>query len=112
MAPEIHRTIDAIWRLESGRIIAALARMVRDIGVAEDLAHDALIAALEQWPASGIPRNPGAWLMGVAKHRAIDRLRRGQMLDRKHGELAYEIDAASAPPDLDADHSFWNSRLK
>ena len=75
---------------------------MRDIGIAEDLAHDALIAALEQWPASGIPRNPGAWLMGVAKHRAIDHLRRGQMLDRKHGELAYEIDAASAPPDLDA----------
>ena len=96
------QAIDAVWRIESARIIAALARIVRDIGIAEDLAHDALIAALEQWPAEGIPRNPGAWLMGVAKHRAIDHLRRGQMLERKHGELAYGIDAASAPPDLDA----------
>ena len=103
MAPEIHKTIDAIWRLESGRIIAALARMVRDIGVAEDLAQDALVAALQQWPESGIPDNPGAWLTGTAKHRAIDYLRRGQMLARKHGELAYELDSARPDtPDLNA----------
>jgi RNA polymerase sigma factor (sigma-70 family) len=101
-ASDIHDTISTVWRIESARVIAGLARIVRDIGVAEDLAHDALIAALEQWPDSGIPRNPGAWLMGVAKHRAIDHLRRGQLLERKHSELAYEIDAASAPPDLEA----------
>lgn len=101
-ASDIHDAISTVWRIESARVIAGLARIVRDIGVAEDLAHDALIAALEQWPDSGIPRNPGAWLMGVAKHRAIDHLRRGQLLERKHSELAYELDAASAPPDLDA----------
>jgi RNA polymerase sigma factor (sigma-70 family) len=101
-ASDIHDTISTVWRIESARVIAGLARIVRDIGVAEDLAHDALIAALEQWPDAGIPRNPGAWLMGVAKHRAIDHLRRGQLLERKHGELAYELDATSAPPDLDA----------
>ncbi|HVQ42883.1 MAG TPA: sigma factor, partial [Vicinamibacterales bacterium] len=78
MPPEIHKTIDAVWRLESGRVIAALARMVRDIGVAEDLAQDALVAALQQWPESGVPDNPGAWLTAAAKHRAIDYLRRGQ----------------------------------
>ena len=101
-ASDIHDTISTVWRIESARVIAGLARIVRDIGVAEDLAHDALVAALEQWPDAGIPRNPGAWLMGVAKHRAIDHLRRGQLLERKHSELAYEIDVASAPPDLDA----------
>ena len=99
----VERTIEAVWRLESGRIIAALARIVRDIGVAEDLAHDALVAALQQWPADGIPDNPGAWLMGTAKHRAIDYVRRGQMLARKHGELAYELDSARPEaPDLNA----------
>jgi RNA polymerase sigma factor (sigma-70 family) len=87
--------------MESARVVAGLARIVRDIGIAEDLAQDAVVAAFEQWPESGVPRNPGAWLMGVAKHRAIDHLRRGQMLERKHGELAYEIDAASRTPDLE-----------
>ena len=100
--PGISETIAAVWRIESARIVAGLARIVREIGVAEDLAQDALVAAFEQWPDSGIPRNPGAWLMGVAKHRAIDHLRRGQLLERKHGELAYEIDAANRAPDLDA----------
>ena len=100
--PGISETIAAVWRIESARIVAGLARIVRDIGVAEDLAQDALVAAFEQWPDSGIPRNPGAWLMGVAKHRAIDHLRRGQLLERKHGELAYEIDATNRAPDLDA----------
>src|SRR5215213_2336748 len=80
--------------MESAKLIASLARIVRDIGVAEDLAHDALVAALEQWPDAGIPRNPGAWLMATAKHRAIDHVRRSSMLERKHGELGYEVEAA------------------
>lgn len=92
-ATDIHRTIDAVWRIESARIIATLARMVRDVGLAEELAQDALVAALEQWPESGIPGNPGAWLTAAAKHRAIDRLRRSRLLERKHQELGREIDA-------------------
>jgi len=92
-APDIHRAIDAVWRIESAKVVAALVRMVRDVGVAEDLAHDALLAALEQWPGSGIPRNPGAWLMAAAKHRAIDHFRRHKMLDRKHEELGREFEA-------------------
>ena len=103
-ATDTHRAIDAVWRIESPRLIAGLARIVRDVGVAEDLAQDALVAALEQWPESGIPRNPGAWLMGTAKHRAIDLLRRKTMLERKHGELGYELESQQrdAAPDLDA----------
>ena len=93
-AADTHRAIDAVWRIESARLIAGLARIVRDVGVAEDLAADALVAALEQWPREGIPRNPGAWLMAAAKHRAIDHVRRSSMLDRKHGELGYAVDAA------------------
>jgi len=89
---DTHRTIDAVWRIESPRLIAGLARMVRDVGLAEDLAQDALVAALEKWPESGVPRNPGAWLMATAKHRAIDRIRRGKLLERKHAELGREID--------------------
>lgn len=85
------RAIDAIWRIESPRIIASLARTVRDIGIAEDLAQDALVAALEQWPGEGIPAKPGAWLMATAKHHALDWLRRNKLLDRKHEELAREI---------------------
>jgi RNA polymerase sigma factor (sigma-70 family) len=87
-----HRTIETVFRIESARLIAGLARMVRDVGVAEELSQDALVAALEQWPKSGIPDNPGAWLMATAKHRALDRLRRGKMLERKHNELGYEIE--------------------
>jgi len=87
-----HRAIDAVWRIESARLIAALARLVRDVGVAEELAQDALLAALEQWPQSGIPDNPGAWLMTAAKHRAIDYFRRDKMLERKHQELGYELE--------------------
>ena len=101
-ATDAHRTIDAVWRIESPRVIAGLARIVRDIGAAEDLAHDALVAALEQWPRSGIPDNPGAWLMAAAKHRAIDLLRRKTRLDRKHQELGYELQAGRAAPDFDA----------
>src|ERR1041384_151560 len=93
-ATDTHKAIDAVWRIESARLIAGLARIVRDVGVAEDLAADALVAALEQWPKEGIPRNPGAWLMAAAKHRAIDHVRRGSMLDRKHGELGYAVEAA------------------
>src|SRR6476661_556061 len=92
-ATDIHGAIDAVWRIESPKIIAALTRMVRDIGVAEDLAQDALVAALEQWPKAGIPDNPGAWLMTAAKHRAIDYFRRSQLLDRKHEELGREVQA-------------------
>ena len=87
----IYRTIDAVWRIESARIIAGLARMVRDVGLAEELAQDALVAALEQWPDSGIPDNPGAWLMAAAKHRAIDMFRRNKRLERKHQELGREL---------------------
>jgi RNA polymerase sigma factor (sigma-70 family) len=92
-ATDTHRTIDAVWRIESPRLIAGLARMVHDVGLAEDLAQDALVAALERWPKSGVPENPGAWLMTTAKRRAIDRLRRGELLERKHEELGREIEA-------------------
>ena len=92
-ATDIHRAIDAVWRIESPRLIAGLTRIVRDVGVAEDLAQDALVAALEQWPESGIPDNPGAWLMAAAKHRAIDHFRRNQRLERKHEELGRDLDA-------------------
>ena len=92
-AAETHRAIDAVWRIESARLIAGLARIVRDVGVAEELAQDALVAALEQWPESGVPRNPGAWLMAAAKHRAIDHFRRSKLLDRKHSELGAELEA-------------------
>ena len=90
---DAHRAIDAVWRIESARLIAGLARMVGDVGLAEDLAQDALVAALERWPESGVPDNPGAWLMATAKHRAIDRLRRSALLERKHEELGRELEA-------------------
>ncbi len=92
-ATDTHRAIDAVWRIESPRLIAGLTRIVRDVGVAEDLAQDALVAALEQWPESGVPDNPGAWLMAAAKHRAIDYFRRNTRLERKHEELGRELDA-------------------
>ncbi len=92
-ASDTHRAIEAVWRIESARLIAGLARLVPDVGLAEDLAQDALVAALEQWPESGVPNNPGAWLMAAAKHRAIDQLRRGKMLERKHAELAPLLEA-------------------
>src|SRR5205823_2738702 len=92
-ATDTHRTIDALWRIESARLIAGLARLVRDVGLAEELAQDALVAALEQWPKSGIPDNPGAWLMACAKNRAINTLRRARMVERKHLQLGREIDA-------------------
>ncbi|XXX74219.1 RNA polymerase sigma factor [Sorangium sp. So ce134] len=103
-APEAHRAIHAVFRIESARLIAGLARMVRDVGLAEELAQDALVAALERWPESGVPDNPGAWLMATAKRRAIDELRRSKRLERKHEELGHEIEAqrAMAAPDPDA----------
>ncbi len=88
-----HRAIDAVWRIESARLIAGLTRVVRDVGIAEELAQDALVAALEQWPAAGVPDNPGAWLMTTAKHRAIDRLRRKTLFASKQGEITREIEA-------------------
>jgi RNA polymerase sigma factor (sigma-70 family) len=101
MATETHRAIDTVWRMESARLIAGLARVVRDIDLAEELAQDALVAALEQWPESGIPRNPGAWLMAAAKNRAIDFLRRKKLLERKHEELGMELEARQqAVPDF------------
>jgi len=104
MATDTHRAIDAVWRIESARIIGGLARIVRDVGLAEELAQDALVAALEQWPNSGVPDNPGAWLMATAKHRAIDLLRRNKRLERKHEEIGREIEAKQemAVPDLEA----------
>jgi RNA polymerase sigma factor (sigma-70 family) len=104
-APDVHRTIDAVWRIESPKLIASLARMVHDIATAEDLAHDALVAALEQWPASGIPDNPAAWLMAAAKHRAIDRFRRQKRLDQKHAELGHELEARQDMTTLDLEAS-------
>ncbi|HZM28047.1 MAG TPA: RNA polymerase sigma factor [Gemmatimonadales bacterium] len=100
---DTHRAIDAVWRIESAKLIAGLARIVRDVGLAEDLAQDALVAALERWPESGIPDKPGAWLMATAKHRAFDLLRRDKLLDRKHQELGHELEAKqeTAAPDLD-----------
>lgn len=88
---DIHQVIDAVWRIESAKLIAGLARIVRDVGVAEELAQDALVAALERWPESGVPDNPGAWLMATAKHRAIDFFRRNKLLERKHEELGREL---------------------
>jgi len=103
-ATDTHRAIDAVWRIESARIIAGLARIVRDVGLAEELAQDALVAALQQWPESGVPDNPGAWLMATAKHRAIDQWRRNKLLERKHEELGREIEVQQelAVADFDA----------
>jgi len=89
---ETHRTIEAVWRIESARIVAGVARIVRDVGLAEELAHDALVAALEQWPETGVPDKPGAWLAAAARNRAIDRIRRRPMLDRTHAEIGRDLD--------------------
>jgi RNA polymerase sigma factor (sigma-70 family) len=99
---DTHRTIDAVWRIESPRIIAGIARIVHDLGVAEELAQDALVAALQQWPESGIPDNPAAWLMAAAKHRAIDHLRRNKLLQEKHQELRYQHEDREQVPDYDS----------
>src|SRR5437899_2469921 len=115
MTAETHRAIDAVWRIESPRLIAGLTRIVRDVGLAEDLAQDALVAALEQWPESGIPDNPGAWLMATAKHRAIDHFRRNTRLERKHEELGREFEKKEMTvPDFDAalDDDFGDDLLR
>jgi RNA polymerase sigma-70 factor, ECF subfamily len=115
VAPDTHRAIDAVWRIESPRLVAGLTRIVRDVGLAEDLAQDALVAALEQWPESGIPDNPGAWLMATAKHRAIDHFRRNTRLERKHEELGREFEKKEMTvPDFDAalDDDFGDDLLR
>jgi RNA polymerase sigma-70 factor (ECF subfamily) len=102
-APDAHRAIDAVWRIESARLIAGLARIVGDVGLAEELAQDALVAALEQWPESGVPRNPGAWLMTIGKRRAIDHIRRNQRFERKLEELGRELEAeGEQAPEVEA----------
>ena len=101
-ARDIHRVVEALWRIESAKIIAALTRFTRDVGVSEELAQDALVAALEQWPESGVPDNPGAWLTAIAKNRAIDRYRRNKLLERKHEELGRELKVQEiAMPEFD-----------
>ncbi len=115
-ATHTHRAIDAVWRIESARIIAGLTRIVRDVGLAEELAQDALVAALEQWPQSGIPDNPGAWLMATAKHRAIDNFRRNKLLERKHEELGRELktqqETAVANFEIAQDDDFGDDLLR
>ena len=103
-ASDTHRAIDAVWRIESARLIAALTRMVRDVGLAEELAQDALVVALERWPEAGVPDNPGAWLMATAKRRAIDLLRRRSLAERKHQELGRDLESRQemAVPALEA----------
>jgi RNA polymerase sigma-70 factor, ECF subfamily len=103
-ASTAHRAIDAVWKIESARLIAGLARIVRDVGLAEELAQDALVTALEKWPETGVPDNPGAWLMATAKHRAIDLLRRGKLLARKHEEIGQEVEVRQelAAADIEA----------
>src|SRR4051812_18303959 len=106
-APDTARAIDAVWRIEAPRLIAGLTRIVRDVGLAEDLAQDALVAALETWPQTGVPENPGAWLMSTAKNKAIDQLRHDKMADRVHEELA-----ARRPSDGPEDDSFGDDMLR
>src|SRR6195256_713861 len=102
-AADIDRTILAVWRIEQPRLITSLARMLRDVPLAEDLTQEALLAALEQWPVTGVPERPGAWLMATAKRRALDHLRRGRMLERKHEMVVQEMEAEQqAMPDLDS----------
>src|SRR6266851_6390048 len=104
-ATDTHKAIDAVWRIESARLIAGLTRIVRDVGMAEELAQHALVAALERWPESGVPDNPGAWLMGTAKHRAIDQIRRRITLERKHEQLGHELEIQEeiGMPDVEAE---------
>src|SRR5512146_10669 len=106
MNPDLQRTTDAVWRMESARLIASLTRLVGDVGLAEDLAQGALVAALEQWPQSGIPEKPGAWLMATAKHHAIDQIRRDVRLERKYEEIGRDIEleqSLGVPEEMDSD---------
>jgi RNA polymerase sigma factor (sigma-70 family) len=109
---DTHAAIDAVWRIESARLIAGLTRIVRDVGVAEELAQDALVTALEKWPETGVPDNPGAWLMAAAKFRAIDHLRRNQLLDRKHAEIGRELDERQERVVADIDAAIDNSHIE
>ena len=115
-SPEIQRTIEAVWRIESAKIIASLTRITRNVDLSEELAQDALVAALEQWPSNGIPDNPGAWLMASAKNRAIDRFRRAKLLERKHDELGRELksqqDAAMADFEIASDDDIEDDLLR
>ena len=111
-APDTRLAIDAVWRIEAAGVIAGLTRIVRDVGLAEDLAQDALVAALEQWPAAGIPENPGAWLMATAKHRAIDHVRRKKLLDRKHQELGVHLEAAALEPEEPEEGEIGDNMLR
>jgi RNA polymerase sigma factor (sigma-70 family) len=111
-ATDIQRTISAVWRIESARLVGSVARMIDDVGTAEELAQDALLAAIEQWPRDGIPDNPAAWLMTAAKRRAIDHLRRGDLIDRKHMEFAHELDARETADNADMDTSIDDDRLR
>jgi len=111
--PSVPRAIDAVWRIESAKLIAGLARITHDVGLAEDLAQDALLSALEQWPASGIPDNPGAWLMQVGKRRAIDQMRHESLADRKHDEIGRELDDRDgSDPDAALDDEFGDDMLR
>jgi len=113
--PDIHRTIDAVWRIESARLIASLTRLVRDVGLAEDLAQGALVAALEQWPQAGIPDKPGAWLMATAKHHAIDQIRRNVRLERKTEEMGRDLEleqAIGVPEETDSDEDMGDDLLR
>jgi RNA polymerase sigma factor (sigma-70 family) len=107
-----NKAIEAVWRIESARLIGGLVRVVRDVALAEDLAQEALVIALERWPETGIPENPGAWLMVAAKNRAIDHLRRDQMLDRKHQAIEHESVGWSSPPDLEPDEDVGDDLLR
>src|SRR3990170_2043100 len=115
-ATDTHRAIEAVFRIEQAKLIAGLTRLVRDIGLAEDLAQDALVAALEQWPRSGVPDNPGAWLMTIARRRAIDHFRRNTRLERKHEELARDLevqqDLADDNPEAVADDEVGDDLLR
>ena len=113
--PDIHRTIDAVWRIESARLIASLTRLVGDVGLAEDLAQGALVAALEQWPRSGIPDKPGAWLMATAKHHAIDQIRRNVRLERKTEEMGRDLELEQPfglPEEMDSDEDMGDDLLR
>src|SRR5688500_7490287 len=114
-AADTHRAIEAVFRIESARLIAGLARVVRDVGLAEELAQDALVAALEQWPRSGVPENPGAWLMACARNRAIDLVRREQRIEREHAELGRELgerEVRPVDPAAGADDEFGDDLLR
>jgi RNA polymerase sigma factor (sigma-70 family) len=111
-AADIHRTIDAVWRIESARLIAGLARIVRDVGLAEDLAQDALVAALEKWPEGGVPDNPGAWLMATAKNRAIDTLRKHALHERKHEEIGRDVETVEPDPVTALDDEIGDDLLR